>query len=163
MEFADPNGLKSRDGKPLNHLEIAGKDGIFHQAEGTIDHERLIIASPLVPEPVSVRFGWHKLANPNLVNRCGVPAAPFKFDKEAERFEGGSDTKGRRNWMEKKYTGEITTSAVGRRAAAARSHVGKRPPPARRHTVSGRIKDQAGPPRCFYGVRLALRYKTNRR
>ncbi|NMD85410.1 sialate O-acetylesterase [Victivallis vadensis] len=163
VEFADPNGLKSRDGKPLNHLEIAGKDGIFHQAEGTIDHERLIIASPLVPEPVSVRFGWHKLANPNLVNRCGVPAAPFKFDKEAERFEGGTDTKGRRNWMEKKYTGEITTSAVGRRAAAARSHVGKRPPPARRHTVSGRIKDQAGPPRCFYGVRLALRYKTNRR
>lgn len=66
VEFADPNGLKSRDGKPLNHLEIAGKDGIFHQAEGTIDHERLIIASPLVSEPISVRFGWHKSANPNL-------------------------------------------------------------------------------------------------
>ena len=85
VEFADPNGLKSRDGKPLNHLEIAGKDGIFHQAEGTIDHERLIIASPLVPEPVSVRFGWHKSANPNLVNRNGIPVAPFKFEKEIDR------------------------------------------------------------------------------
>lgn len=28
------------------------------------------------------------------------------------RFEGGTDAKGMRNWMKKKYTGEITTIAV---------------------------------------------------
>ena len=33
--------------------------------------------SERVAEPQRLRFGWDKLANPNLVNCRGVPAAPF--------------------------------------------------------------------------------------
>ena len=35
------------------------------------------MTSPEVSAPVRLRFGWDKLANPNLVNRAGVPVAPF--------------------------------------------------------------------------------------
>ena len=57
---------------------LAGADGKFHPATGEIRSDRLIVRSPEVPEPEQIRFGWDKLANPNLVNRAGVPAAPFE-------------------------------------------------------------------------------------
>ncbi len=33
-----------------------------------------------VDVPARVRFGWHKVANPNLVNGVGLPASPFHTD-----------------------------------------------------------------------------------
>lgn len=78
VEFDHANGLKTRDGREVSHLMLAGADGKFHPASGTIRNDRLIVRSPDVPAPVRIRFGWDKLANPNLVNRAGVPAAPFE-------------------------------------------------------------------------------------
>ncbi len=78
VEFDHANGLKTRDGKGVSHLMLAGADGKFHPATGEIRSDRLIVRSPEVPEPEQIRFGWDKLANPNLVNRAGVPAAPFE-------------------------------------------------------------------------------------
>lgn len=78
VEFDHANGLKTRDGREVSHLMLAGADGKFHAATGTIRNDRLIVRSPEVPAPVQIRFGWDKLANPNLVNRAGVPAAPFE-------------------------------------------------------------------------------------
>ncbi len=72
-------GLKTSDGKPLSHIEIAGKDGKWHPAEAMIvfgDH--LMVRSKDVKEPVSVRYGWNELAEPNLVNRADLPASPFQ-------------------------------------------------------------------------------------
>jgi len=40
----------------------------------------VVVFSEQVPAPVHVRFGWHKLANPNLVNSAGLPASPFQTD-----------------------------------------------------------------------------------
>ena len=77
VTFANANGLKTRDGKPVSYLEIAGKDKIFHPASGVLSGERLFVSSPAVKEAAHVRFGWHKTANPNLVNRIGNPATPF--------------------------------------------------------------------------------------
>lgn len=77
VEFDHANGLKTRDGKPVSHLMLAGKDNTFHPASGVIENGRLIVTSERVAEPQRLRFGWDKLANPNLVNSKGVPAAPF--------------------------------------------------------------------------------------
>lgn len=71
-------GLKSRDGKALNEFRIAGADGKFMDATATIDGSRVLVKSDQIPEPARVQFGWHKLANPNLVNSAGLPASPFR-------------------------------------------------------------------------------------
>jgi len=70
-------GLASRDGRPLTHFELAGKDGIFHPAQATIDGTSLLLTSTTVPEPRRARFAWSKLAIPNLMNKEGLPATAF--------------------------------------------------------------------------------------
>ena len=77
VEFDHANGLTTRDGKPVSHLMLAGKDKLFHPATAVIEDDKLIVTSERVAEPQRLRFGWDKLANPNLVNCRGVPAAPF--------------------------------------------------------------------------------------
>jgi sialate O-acetylesterase len=71
-------GLKSRDGKALTDFQIAGADGKFVPAEATIDKNTVVVQSKDVPEPKEVRFGWSKTANPNLANKEGLPASPFR-------------------------------------------------------------------------------------
>ena len=72
-------GLKASDGKPLSHFEIAGKDGKWHPAKADIVYgDHLIVSCEAVKEPVQVRYGWNELAEPNLVNRAGLPASPFQ-------------------------------------------------------------------------------------
>jgi len=71
-------GLKSRDGKPLSEFQVAGADGKFVAAEATIDGHTILVRSPDVKAPQQVRFGWHAVTNPNLVNSAGLPASPFQ-------------------------------------------------------------------------------------
>ena len=71
-------GLTTNDKKPVSHFEIAGKDGKWHPAKATIVYgDHLIVKSDAVKSPVHVRFGWHQMAEPNLVNGAGLPASPF--------------------------------------------------------------------------------------
>ena len=77
VEFNRPNDLRTRDNEPVSHLMLAGEDGLFHPAAGVIRNDKLFVTSPEVSAPVRLRFGWDKLADPNLVNRAGVPVAPF--------------------------------------------------------------------------------------
>jgi len=71
-------GLATSDKKPASHFEISGKDGKWHPAKVTIVYgDHLIVSSNEVKNPVHVRFGWNELAEPNLVNRAGLPASPF--------------------------------------------------------------------------------------
>lgn len=81
------DGLASRDGEPLTHFEIAGADGVWHQAKAEVykaNPIKVSVSSPNVAEPVAVRFGWHKTATPNLMNSAGLPASPFRYDESAE-------------------------------------------------------------------------------
>lgn len=73
-------GLRSRDGKPLTEFEIAGPDGQFLPAEAVVDGNTVVVSAGQVKKPKSVRFGWRKIANPNLVNSAGLPASPFQTD-----------------------------------------------------------------------------------
>jgi sialate O-acetylesterase len=73
-------GLISKDGKPLSWFTIAGADGKFAAANAVISGNKVIVSSPMVAAPVAVRFGWNQLAGPNLFNKEGLPAAPFRTD-----------------------------------------------------------------------------------
>jgi len=79
-------GLKSRDGNPLNEFQIAGVDGTFVPAAATIDGDTVVVQADAVASPTQARFGWHKTANPNLVNEEGLPASPFR----TEGWRGGT-------------------------------------------------------------------------
>lgn len=83
-------GLASRDGKPINWFEIAGEgiDG-FTEAKAEIDGPTVVLRAPGVTKPTAVRFAWHKTAQPNLMNKEGFPAAPFRADIEKKSESAG--------------------------------------------------------------------------
>ena len=73
-------GLLSRDSKPLTWFSVAGADRKFHPASATISGDTVVVRSDKVMTPVAVRFGWNQLAEPNLINKAGLPASPFRTD-----------------------------------------------------------------------------------
>ncbi len=73
------DGLVAKGGK-LTHFTIAGKDEKFVPAEAAIDGQTVVVSSDKVKEPVAVRFGWEDTAEPNLFNKAGLPASPFRTD-----------------------------------------------------------------------------------
>lgn len=80
-------GLVSRDDQLLTDFEIAGADGSFVPAGAVIRGETVVVSSPQVPTPVAVRFGWSETARPNLMNRAGLPAYPFRSNAPVWSFD----------------------------------------------------------------------------
>jgi sialate O-acetylesterase len=74
-------GLTARDGKSLSHFEVAGTDKAFVAATAVVVGDNIVVSAPNVKAPVAVRFAWHQLAEPNLSNKNGLPASPFRTDK----------------------------------------------------------------------------------
>ena len=75
-------GLVSRDGKPLTNFTVAGGDKKFHPATAAIDGDSVVVQSKDVAKPEAVRFAWREDAEPNFVNKAGLPASPFGTDQE---------------------------------------------------------------------------------
>jgi len=73
-------GLLSADGKPLTWFSIAGTDGKFVKADAYIKKNRVLVSSTEVSDPVHVRFAWNEIAEPNLINKEGLPASSFRTD-----------------------------------------------------------------------------------
>jgi sialate O-acetylesterase len=82
LTFDHADGLAARDGKPLTWFDIAGADGQYHAGDAIVRDGQVIVTSPQVAAPVAVRFGWDEAAQPNLVNRAGLPAVPFRSHRE---------------------------------------------------------------------------------
>ncbi|MFO0904655.1 MAG: sialate O-acetylesterase [Pirellulales bacterium] len=74
-------GLVARDGKPLTHFTIAGEDKNFVDATATIEGDLVVVTSDKVAAPIAVRFAWNQVAEPNLGNKAGLPASPFRTDE----------------------------------------------------------------------------------
>ena len=72
-------GLTTRDGKPPTWFEIAGEDAVYQAADAKIsgDGKSIILTSPAVSKPDRARFAWSQIAEPNLMNQEGLPAAAF--------------------------------------------------------------------------------------
>jgi len=80
------SGLKTDDNAPPRHFEIAGDNGEFHSAQARIDGDKVIVRSPFVPQPRSVRYAWLPFPEPpvNLVNSVGLPASPFLTGRDQD-------------------------------------------------------------------------------
>jgi sialate O-acetylesterase len=78
--FDHAGGLtaKGAEGAALTGFEVAAADGKHSAAEARIDGASVVVSSPAVPMPVSVRYGWAANPNCNLVNKEGLPASPFQ-------------------------------------------------------------------------------------
>lgn len=73
-------GLTCPD-KKIEGLKIAGKNGEYVDAEGTIKGDKLIVSSPEIKEPVSVTFCFDDATEGNLFSKAGLPVAPFRSDR----------------------------------------------------------------------------------
>ena len=71
-------GLKTSDGKALQGFTVAGADGVFVEAAAVIEGDTVVVSSPAVPIPASVRYGWANVPHCNLANGVGLPASPFR-------------------------------------------------------------------------------------
>ncbi len=74
------DGLASRDGGPIRGFAVAGADGRSRFADAVIDGDSIVLRSGAVPAPLTVRYAWSGAPGANLVNRSGLPAAPFRTD-----------------------------------------------------------------------------------
>ncbi len=75
------SGLTTRDGKAPNWFEITGEDKQFVKAAAEIKGDTVVVSSPDVKKPAAVRFAWDPMAEPNLMNKEGLPASPFRTDR----------------------------------------------------------------------------------
>jgi sialate O-acetylesterase len=66
--------------RPVQSLEIAGADRMLHVGEGRIERNTLVVSSPMVREPVAVRYAWSNAPEANLYDGAGLPAMPFRSD-----------------------------------------------------------------------------------
>jgi sialate O-acetylesterase len=68
--------LHARGGRLLG-FELAGKDHNFVPASAVIEGQTVVVSSPEVPDPVSVRYGWQNFTDGNLYNSADLPASTF--------------------------------------------------------------------------------------
>lgn len=72
-----------KGGGELQQFAIAGSDRRFVWAKARIEGKQVIVSSPDVLFPYYVRYAWGD--NPegaNLYNKEGLPASPFRTDKD---------------------------------------------------------------------------------
>ncbi len=74
-------GLASRNSRPLTWFQVSGKNHKFLDAQARIVGDTVVVHAASVPEPTAVRFAWNCVAQPNLMNKAGLPALPFQTTK----------------------------------------------------------------------------------
>ncbi|MBN2475876.1 MAG: 9-O-acetylesterase [Pirellulales bacterium] len=80
VKFQHVGGGLVAKGGPLAEFTIAGEDQKFVPAEAVIDGDAIVVHSDEVARPVAVRFAWNDTPTPNLFNKEGLPASPFRTD-----------------------------------------------------------------------------------
>ena len=73
------SGLMAKNGD-LTGFAICGDDHKYVNATATIYADKVIVYSPLVPNPKAVRYGWAECPIVNLYNKEGFPSSPFRTD-----------------------------------------------------------------------------------
>jgi len=75
------SGLTTNDGEEPGEFAVAGADKKFVWAKARIEGDRVVVWNDGVAAPLYVRYGWaDNPDNPNLYNKEGLPAAPFRTD-----------------------------------------------------------------------------------
>ena len=78
-------GLTVRGAGPLKGFQIAGADGRYVAAAARIDGATVVVSSPEVADPRSVRYAWDYNPDANLTNAAGLPASLFRTDQYDDR------------------------------------------------------------------------------
>ena len=72
----------TNDGEELCEFAIAGADKKFVWAKAKIEGDKVIVWNDDVANPMYVRYAWaDNPVNPNLYNKEGLPASPFRTDE----------------------------------------------------------------------------------
>ena len=87
ISFDHADGLQAKDG-PLQEFMIAGSDQQFVPAEAKIEGNTILVWKEGLQQPAAVRFAWRNFPHPNLFNKEGLPASPFKTDNWKQTTEG---------------------------------------------------------------------------
>lgn len=74
-------GLKAQ-GDSLKGFAIAGADKKWVFANARIDGNRIILSHASVKDPIHARYAWADNTVGNLFNGAGLPAGPFRTDKD---------------------------------------------------------------------------------
>lgn len=75
------SGLITNDGEEPGEFAIAGADKKFVWAKAKIEGDKVIVWNDGVSNPMYVRYAWaDNPVNPNLFNKEGLPASPFRTD-----------------------------------------------------------------------------------
>ena len=72
-------GLDAKGGE-LKGFAIAGDDKKFVWADAKIEGDVVVLSSPKVAAPTTVRYGWGNNPICTLYNKDGLPAVPFRSD-----------------------------------------------------------------------------------
>lgn len=80
LSFKNAKTIKTYDNKEVRGVLLSGSDSLFYPAQVKCDGNKLIVSSPLVKNPVAVRYGWGYYTNVNLCNEAGLPVTPFRTD-----------------------------------------------------------------------------------
>ena len=69
-------------GDKLNCFAIAGADGKYCWADAVVEGDSVVVSSDKVKAPCNVSYAWAGFPiDPNLYNKEGFPAVPFRTDK----------------------------------------------------------------------------------
>ena len=76
------SGLTTKDGGvQVTNFRIAGSDKkCFYPAQAMIEGNTIVVSSPFVSSPASVRYAFTDGAITNLINKEGLPAYQFRTD-----------------------------------------------------------------------------------
>ncbi|MBB4045782.1 sialate O-acetylesterase [Bacteroides reticulotermitis] len=76
------SGLTTNNGKDPDWFYMKNEKGVFVKVNATIENDKIVILRGNNKNvPVEIRFGWDEIAMPNLINKEGLPASPFRTSK----------------------------------------------------------------------------------
>ncbi len=76
------SGLVTNDGEEPGEFAIAGADKKFVWAKAKIEGDKVLVWNDEVTTPLYIRYAWaDNPVNPNLYNKEGLPASPFRTDQ----------------------------------------------------------------------------------
>jgi sialate O-acetylesterase len=76
------SGLVTNDDEELSEFTIAGADKKFIRAKAKIEGDKVIVWNDEIRDPKYVRYAWADApVHPNLFNKEGLPASPFRTDE----------------------------------------------------------------------------------
>lgn len=81
--------LKTRGDGPVAGFQIAGTDGKYAPATAKIEGTTVVVSSPNVSNPASVRYAWDYNPDGNLVNALGLPASLFRTNENDDLLPAG--------------------------------------------------------------------------